>query len=48
MTRGGLGVLLTALGTVTPGNNLKIRATKQSKQSNKTDASDTHSSGELR
>jgi hypothetical protein len=39
---------MAALGTVTPGNNLKIRAAKQCKQLIKVGASDTHSSSELR
>ena len=31
LTRGALGVLVTALGTTTPGNNIKVKASRQSK-----------------
>ena len=31
LTSGALGVLLTALGTITPGNNIKVKASRQSK-----------------
>ena len=31
LTSGALGVVWTALGTISPGNNLKVKASKQSK-----------------
>ena len=41
LTTSGLSVLLAALGTVTPGNNIKLRAIKL-------DCKDIHSANELR
>lgn len=48
LTTSGLSLLWASLGTFIQGNNLKIRATKQSKLILKQDSSDTHSSNELK
>jgi hypothetical protein len=48
LTTSGLSVLLAALGTVAPGNNIKLRAIKQGISLFTSDHKDTHSANELR
>ena len=48
LTSSGVGLVLTALGAVFLGNDVKVRATLQSTFNFKWDMSDTHSSNELR